>query len=150
MNPEDTYTHKCAGVIVYNDKQQVVVVKTPAGNHSFPKGKREKGENIKQTAFRELYEEAGFNEDEVKLDSNKLIIEYNQKGIKSVYFYMGKSNKENVQPTDLDHPDELEETRWIDYKELLKIKCKDSRVIFFKQIHDIFKIKFSHKTHQLG
>ena len=60
------YNHSCAGVVVYNDNKEVVVVATPKGNYSFPKGKKKKGETVKQTALRELYEETGIDETEIE------------------------------------------------------------------------------------
>ena len=53
----------CACFVVFStDCTQTVLVETPRGNLSFPKGKREKGETDMVAALRELEEETGLTQ----------------------------------------------------------------------------------------
>ncbi len=62
------YTNKtpkiwyASGVIIFNhDLTKTIIVKTPKGNIGFPKGGKELGERLHQTAHREVLEETGLS-----------------------------------------------------------------------------------------
>jgi len=69
----------CAGCIVFhkiNNITHVCLVGTHSGAYSFPKGKRNKEENLMICALRELEEETGINSNQIrKLDPTKYINE---------------------------------------------------------------------------
>ncbi len=48
-----------AGGVIFNNKNQVLVLQRKNGNWVLPKGHIEKGENIEETAIREVKEETG-------------------------------------------------------------------------------------------
>jgi len=50
----------CCGIIVFYENE-TVIVRTPKGNCSFPKGKIEKGETNMMCAIRELKEETNID-----------------------------------------------------------------------------------------
>ena len=62
---EEISTH-CCGIIVL-DGSKTILVRTPRGNYSYPKGKKEKDETNMETAFRELEEETGLLSTDVEL-----------------------------------------------------------------------------------
>lgn len=49
-----------AGIIVFNTKFEVLVLRKPNGMFDLPKGHPEPGETLAETAVRECYEETGF------------------------------------------------------------------------------------------
>lgn len=55
-------TELSCGIIVF-DGDKVLIVKHKGGHTSFPKGHREKGENLRETAIREVKEETGIDAD---------------------------------------------------------------------------------------
>src|SRR5579883_1496581 len=61
----------CAGVVVFLlhkvEPKVAIVLQDGGQNHSFPKGKREKGESLPKTAVRELQEETSLTEKDVRL-----------------------------------------------------------------------------------
>lgn len=65
---------QAAGFIILcgND---ALLVKTPAGNWGFPKGKRQKGETVLDTAWRELKEETGIDKANVYMVSDDPLAE---------------------------------------------------------------------------
>ncbi len=88
------------GVVVFGNT--VLLLKKFNGDWVLPKGKVEKGENLKETALREVMEESG-----VKAELGKYIgkIKYNYRNLKSeklvyktVYWYLMKSNNMNCTP----------------------------------------------------
>ena len=62
--------HNTAGVILFNEKFDKVLLVCNAGGYiwGFPKGNREKNETLQETAVRELYEETG-----IKITSKNLL-----------------------------------------------------------------------------
>ena len=63
-------TELSCGIIVF-DKDKVLLVKHKGGHTSFPKGHREKGENLRETAIREVKEETGID---AKIENNVCFI----------------------------------------------------------------------------
>ena len=63
-------TELSCGIIVF-DNDKVLIVKHKGGHTSFPKGHREKGENLRETAIREVKEETGID---AEINSNVCFI----------------------------------------------------------------------------
>ena len=111
----------CCGIIpFYNDL--TVLVKNEKNFYSFPKGKRENGESDLETAYRELREETGINEDEIDLIDGKYIDEYKnnkEKKYISVRYFIGilKKNKK----LKFEDPEELIEVTYKSVDDILKI-----------------------------
>lgn len=84
----------CAGVFIVKDTggiPQVLLVESKRKNYqfSFPKGKRNKGENTLDTAKRELYEETGLVEDDYDLFPEKWYVEHrSDTGKPHIVYYM--------------------------------------------------------------
>jgi len=105
----------CAGVIVFkhndNDNEEISVclVKTHNNVYGFPKGKRNKKEELKDCAYRELQEESGIMPEDIEpLSDDRFVFESsivtpNRKGYISTKLYVTKLiNKEiKLNPTDL-------------------------------------------------
>jgi len=88
--------YNCGGVILFNtDFTQTILVKSHFNHHSFPKGKREKGENLYKTATRETEEETGLTPNQYVL-SDYMIGEYKNVTSKtpSVLYFIGQVAQE--------------------------------------------------------
>ena len=68
----------CAGIILLNKDNSFVLVESSKQKnlYSFPKGKREKGEDTMATAIRETFEETGLSRDCYEIIPNMHYIEY--------------------------------------------------------------------------
>ncbi len=94
-----------AGVLVYRvvGVAKFLLLHYPAGHWDFPKGHVEEGETTTETALRELREETGINEEEVKLKEGfEETIDYVYKkndelAHKKVIFFLGETEKEAIQ-----------------------------------------------------
>lgn len=100
---------KCAGVFMLrtnsDDKQEILLVESKRKDYkySFPKGKRNKGEDTLTAAKRELYEETGLEPDDYYLNENKWYIEYISKtGKPHIIYYLGilKNYEKTLTPID--------------------------------------------------
>ena len=114
--------YNCGGIVVFNyNLNQVILVKSHAGHHSFPKGKREKRENLYQTAVRETEEETGLKEDQYVL-SDFVLPEYKTPGSPnpSVLYFIGQV----IKPVDTFNYDqtELDWVGWTSVEEALKME----------------------------
>lgn len=124
----------CAGIIVF-DGDKTILVNTSHGNHSFPKGKRNKGESYFDTAWRELNEETGLTQEHVKLLDDTFIDEFSSKGNPSVRYFIGKL----MIPTETFtfDKDELENVKWVHVNDAYQIeKFSDSRKEILRQAHE--------------
>jgi len=87
----------CAGIVVLHGTKTILVA-TPRRRYSFPKGKREKGEDSITAAWRELQEETGLTSDQVNLlTSNGELIhidEVSDKGYPAVRYFIGRVSSE--------------------------------------------------------
>jgi len=73
-HPFNDDTREKVGVIVYDRKGNMLLVRGPSGKLSFPKGGRLRGETELEGALRELYEETGLDLEECNYtDKIKLI-----------------------------------------------------------------------------
>ncbi len=91
-------------MVVYRraDLPKFLLLHYPAGHWDFPKGHVEEGETTQETALRELREETGIKEEEVKLKEGfEEIIDYmykknNEFAHKKVIFLLGQTEKEEI------------------------------------------------------
>ncbi len=119
MNNHKTKKVQCAGGIVINDLNQVVIVNQNHNSWSLPKGHIDPGEDKFDAAKREIYEETGivdlefiqelgsYSRYRIGLDGNDDLTE-----LKTIYIYLFKSNQKELQPIDPNNPF----ARWINYQ----------------------------------
>lgn len=101
----------CNGFVVFykteNNDLETVLVTNENGNHSFPKGKREKKESDFECAYRELKEESDINKEDITVINEIVIDEYStNKDSPSVRYFIAMLNEKKqlkfVDPTELD------------------------------------------------
>jgi 8-oxo-dGTP pyrophosphatase MutT (NUDIX family) len=107
-------TVPCAGFVVFNsDSTKVVMVSTPRGNLSFPKGKRNKGETDLETAFRELREETGLSEETIVRIGNEYVDEMSNKGHPNVRYFVCRIKDDRFKFI-IEDEEELASVEWYD------------------------------------
>ncbi len=80
-----------AGICFYIPKEKRILLAHPTGRdylgrYGFPKGHKEEGEDLRDTAIRELKEELGLSFDKERLDnSNKIVVPVRNKRTKEVW-----------------------------------------------------------------
>ena len=101
----------CAGGVIINNKQEVVIVNQNHDSYSLPKGHVDKGESYLDAAKREIYEETGiinleylrdlgsYNRYKIGLDGKDDLSE-----LKTIYLFLFKSNQINLAPQDPQNP----------------------------------------------
>ena len=125
---------RSAGVILFNKTEEIqfLVLKYPSGHWDFVKGNIEEGEEEEETAKRELFEETGINNMNIKKGFNQKV-EYNyykknSKVHKIVSYYLAETNQKEVKLS-FEHLD----YKWSDYEDLMKsITFENSREILKK------------------
>ncbi len=127
---------KCAGGIIYNDKNEVVIVNQNHDSWSLPKGHIDSGESSLEAALREIYEETGikkptyirslgkFKRYRIGLDGNDDLSE-----LKTIDIYLFKSNQINLQPIDPNNPEAI----WVNVEEAYKLLSHKEDKSFFKK-----------------
>ncbi len=112
------------GIIKKNDKVLLILMNTITGKKvwTFPKGHIEEYEEPKQAALREVFEETGIK---CKITNDKVFytshyfFKRNSKIVeKKVYWYIMEVVEETGK---ILTPDEIIETRWVDYNTALKL-----------------------------
>jgi 8-oxo-dGTP pyrophosphatase MutT (NUDIX family) len=139
------YTNKtpkiwyASGVIIFNhDLTKTIIVKTPKGNIGFPKGGKELGERVYQTAHREVLEETGLSVEQYKHD-NMMVGEKKgnpEKGVCTIYYFIAHVNKE-IEDIKLKccNDYELSFVDWVMIEDAYKILC-NRRQNILKVAHD--------------
>jgi len=106
----------CAGFIVQKE-DDFLLVKTPHGHLSYPKGKRHKGENSFACAYRELEEETGLTARDIILTGG-CSRELGKNGKTSILYYHANLQLCHSGICVPEDPDELEECLWMSRKQI--------------------------------
>jgi 8-oxo-dGTP pyrophosphatase MutT (NUDIX family) len=130
----------CAGIILINN-DMTILVKSRRGLFSFPKGKTEPGEDLLETAFREVEEETGIKGTQFDLILDLHIEEHNKKGEPIVRYYVGIM-KEIVTHFTFNHK-ELQTVGWYNFNDIFAMnnELKDERKDILKQVLKILKTR---------
>lgn len=89
---------KSCGAVVFNEKNEVLLVKHNEGHISFPKGHVEENETEEETAYREVLEETGIK---IKINNEiRVVSRYSPKPnvIKDVVFFKAIALTNNIKP----------------------------------------------------
>ena len=109
---------EAAGGIVENDKQEILFI-FRLGKWDLPKGKVEKGEDIANTAIREVEEETGVNHLTLKNKVGETYHTYNAFGkhfIKTTHwFYMACPSQQEIKPQT---EEDIAEVKWVKVKDM--------------------------------
>lgn len=106
------------GIIVYKASRswRVLVMKDQSGNWTFPKGKIEKGEDLLDTATREIEEEVGLNNLIYVAELSPTSYWYfRKKSIKkTVHYFLFRS--ETMQTPHVQTEEGISEAQWVEWK----------------------------------
>lgn len=118
----------CAGFVVFSeDCIRTVLVATPRGNLSFPKGKRKKFETDLQTALRELEEETGLTENDIIRIGDEYVDEKSNKGNVNVRYFICRIKNDDFE-FKIEDPEELTSVQWYNIMDVDKSSnLKDTR-----------------------
>lgn len=140
-----------AGGVLYNPviKKFYLINDFIKNEWKLPKGGVEEGENLIQTALREIREETGFENIEIKtsepvFNSHYIFEENSQKISKKVYYFLVFTNEEIGKPT-IEMKQENLKGGWFTYQEAINISTfNDSK----EALNKAFKIiKINSKIH---
>lgn len=110
----------CSGFIIKRlsrQEDEYLVVRTPRGHLSYPKGKRKKGENSLACAFRELTEETGLTQHDIIIQPG-FSREDSNNGKVSILYYHAILKPEHSGVCVPEDPNELEECCWMNIDQL--------------------------------
>ena len=134
MNNKKTKQVECAGGIVINDKQEVVIVNQNHDSYSLPKGHVDQGENYLETAKREIYEETGIKSLEyikdlgfysryrIGLDGSD-----DKSEMKTIFIFLFHTNQVNLVPVDPNNPFAL----WVEHSRVHEYLTHKEDKIFY-------------------
>ena len=132
---------RSAGVILFNKTEEIqfLVLKYPSGHWDFVKGNIEEGEEEKETARRELFEETGINNMNIKKGFNQKV-EYNyykknNKVHKIVSYYLAETEQKEVKLS-FEHLD----YKWVNYDDLMKLITFDNSKDILKKANELIRI----------
>jgi len=127
-----------AGGVVFKDGE-VLLIKTPSGAWSFPKGNIEPGEKPEETALREVWEETGIKGEIIDY-VGEIHYWYTLKGeriFKTVKYYLMKYKEGNPKPSW-----EVKDAKFFPIEEAKRLlKYKGDREIFKKALKLKEKLK---------
>ena len=127
---------ECAGGIILNKANKVVIVNQNHDSWSLPKGHIDKGETPIIAAIREIYEETGianpvlikkigcYDRYRIGLDGQDDLSE-----LKTIHIFLFESNQKKLVPIDKNNP----EAKWIDIHEVENYLTHKEDIIFFKK-----------------
>ncbi len=127
---------ECAGGIIINNKQEIVIVNQNHDSWSLPKGHIDDGETSLEAAIREIYEETGitnpkliksigsFGRYRIGLDGNDDKTEH-----KTIHIFLFHSQQKILKPIDQNNPI----AKWVPYIEVEKILTHPSDKKFFNK-----------------
>ena len=123
------------GIIVRNGK---IVVVTQLGNtYSYPKGHVNDGENILDAAYREIYEETGLKNVDLKFIKELGAVKRrvgDTGNNKSIRLFLFTTTKEKLQPMDKDNPEAI----WVKIDDVAKhLTYMEDKDFFLRNIKDI-------------
>lgn len=142
----ETKIYNCSGIILFNnDFTKIILVKTHMNHYSFPKGNREKNENIYETAVRETEEETGLTPDKYVL-SDYLIGEFKTSKSVSTLYFIGKLCQ-TVSNTKFTYDNnELADVSWISIDQAFAmddtIFLESRRLVLKKALQEVKKTDF--------
>ena len=132
---------RSAGVILFNKTEEIqfLVLKYPSGHWDFVKGNIEEGEEEEETAKRELFEETGINNMNIKRGFNQKV-EYNyykknNKVHKIVSYYLAETEQKEVKLS-FEHLD----YKWVNYDDLMKLITFDNSKDILKKANELIRI----------
>lgn len=132
----------CFGFVILDLKEKkTILVESPNGYLSFPKGKyeNEKDSSMMDCALRELSEETGITEELIEIVPNKILSEYKRPGQCTIQYYIG-TIKEPYINFSFDE-DEIKSVKWYDIDEVnLLGSLKKSRKDIFKEVIEFMKL----------
>lgn len=133
----------CAGVIIINNKDQVLTVNTKKKHFGFPKGKRKKDETTLENALRELEEETGITIDQIDIVDKVIISEYKkpQSLNPNIQYFLGflKDQYADLNKFTYDQ-EELDNVSWIYVNELLEFEdfnFKQARKEVLREVYQL-------------
>ena len=141
MKNNKTKKVKCAGGIVINDCNQVVIVNQNHDSWSLPKGHIDPGENALDAAKREIYEETGiidlkfvkelgsYNRYRIGLDGNDDLSE-----LKTISIYLFTSRQQILKPIDPNNPF----AKWVHYVDVKNYLTHKEDIKFFINTIDLW------------
>ncbi len=136
MKTNKTKYVECAGGIIINNKQEIVIVNQNHDSWSLPKGHIDDGETSLEAAIREIYEETGitnpkliksigsFGRYRIGLDGNDDKTEH-----KTIHIFLFHSQQKILKPIDKNNPI----AKWVPYIEVEKILTHPSDKKFFNK-----------------
>lgn len=123
---------ECAGGIIFNENNLLVIVKGLSGKWSFPKGHLKEGKDELTAAKREILEESGIR----TLNLIEYLGAINRSRInklkeqlihKSIHMYLFITTNQELKPIDPSNP----EARWFDKSEVKNILKHPEDIQFF-------------------
>jgi ADP-ribose pyrophosphatase YjhB (NUDIX family) len=134
MNNKKTKQVECAGGIVINDKQEVVIVNQNHDSYSLPKGHVDQGENYLETAKREIYEETGIKSLEYIKDLGSysryrigLDGSDDKSEMKTIFIFLFHTNQVSLLPIDPNNPFAL----WVNHSRVHEYLTHKEDKIFY-------------------
>lgn len=123
---------KSCGAVIFNDMNEVLLIKHIKGHWSFPKGHVEGNEQEIETALREIKEET--NLDVIIDEKVRFIITYNPKEniSKDVVYFKAKTLNDNV----ILQNEEVLEYKWISYEEAINLVTFDNDRTILEKIYN--------------